>query len=124
MRRILIDYAKQRQTQKRGAGTPLLPLDAAHGVASSGELSDMEADDLVALDDALNRLAAFNPQGARIIQYRFFGGLTNEEIAELLGTSERSVRRAWTVAKGWLRRELGASLDRSAGPQDDDVLPV
>ncbi len=63
-------------------------------------------DTVVALDDALDRLAAFNADGARVVQYRFFAGLSNGEVAELLGTSERTVRRAWTAARAWLRREL------------------
>ena len=61
---------------------------------------------MVALDEALGRLAEFNADGARVVQYRFFAGLSNGEVAELLGTSERTVRRAWTAARAWLRREL------------------
>ena len=63
--------------------------------------------DLLALDEALERLAAFNPEGARIVKLRFFGGLSNEEVADVLASSERTVRRQWSVAKAWLRRELG-----------------
>lgn len=108
MRRILIDYARRRQTGKRGGDQPHLSLDDAEDVASTDEaLTQDQADELVALDDALQRLAEFNPQGARVVQYRFFGGLAHEHSAELLGISERSVRRSWTVAKAWLRRELG-----------------
>jgi RNA polymerase sigma factor (TIGR02999 family) len=121
MRRILIDYAKRRKTGKRGGAQVHVPLDHAEDVATSDNpFTDDQATELLSLDDALTRLAAFNPDGARIVQYRFFGGLSNEEVATLLGTSERTVRRAWTVAKAWLRRELGETLDRSGAfmPQE------
>ncbi len=107
MRRILIDYAKRRNASKRGGDVAHVALHEAEEVAA-GEalLTEAQATELVALDEALIRLAVFNPQGARVVQYRFFGGLSNEEVAEVLGTSDRTVRRAWTVAKAWLRREL------------------
>jgi len=111
MRRILIDYAKQRRAAKRGDGAIHLGLDDAELVPDLG-LSDTDADELIALDDALHRLLTFNPQGARIVQYRFFGGMAETEIAEVLGISERTVRRSWTIARAWLRRELD---DRPAG---------
>jgi RNA polymerase sigma-70 factor, ECF subfamily len=111
MRRILIDYAKRRKAGKRGGGQADLPIDDVHDLPSGDLLAADEAEELLALDEALTRLAQFNPQGAQIVQYRFFGGLTNEEVAELMGTSARTVRRSWTVAKAWLRRELGARLD-------------
>jgi RNA polymerase sigma factor (TIGR02999 family) len=111
MRRILIDYAKRRKAGKRGGGHADVPLDVAGELPSGDLFEDAQADELLALDDALTRLAEFNPQGARIVQYRFFGGLSNEEIAELMGTSPRTVRRSWTVAKAWLRRELGDRVD-------------
>jgi RNA polymerase sigma factor (sigma-70 family) len=89
-----------------------VPLDEAGGVAAEYIVDDEQAAELIALDDALRRLSGFNPDGARIVQFRFFGGLSNDEVAEVMGTSERSVRRAWTVAKAWLRRELTSALDR------------
>jgi RNA polymerase sigma factor (TIGR02999 family) len=114
MRRILIDYAKGRKAGKRGGGRDHMPLDVVEGFAAAeGLLGDEQLTELLALDDALTRLAAFNPQGARIVQYRFFGGLSTEEVAGVLGTSERTVRRAWTASRAWLRRELGEALDRS-----------
>lgn len=113
MRRILIDHAKHHRAQKRGGGATHLPLDGLlELVPGNPPMSDTQADELVALDEALERLAVFNPEGSRIVQYRFFGGLTNPEIAQLLGSSERSVRRSWTVARAWLRAELG---DRPSG---------
>jgi RNA polymerase sigma factor (TIGR02999 family) len=111
MRRILIDYAKLRRARKRGGGAGHAPLDAARDVAAEdGLFSEDQALELIALDEALTRLAAFNPEGARVVQHRFFGGLSNEEVAEVTGSSERSVRRSWTVARAWLRRELEPSL--------------
>jgi RNA polymerase sigma-70 factor, ECF subfamily len=126
MRRILIDYAKQRRAEKRGGGHGHLPLDEAGDVPSGGGLlAEQQAEELIALDEALTRLAEFNPRGAQIVQYRFFGGLSHEEIADVLGASERTVRRSWTVAKAWLRRELGDTLERSAatllGPRSGSV---
>lgn len=106
MRRILIDHARQRRSQKRGGATVPLPLELVElslMKISTGDDSDTA---LVALDEALQRLERFNPDGARVVQYRFFAGLTNPEIAALLGTSERTVRRSWNVARAWLRREL------------------
>ncbi len=115
MRRILIDYAKRRGTSKRGGRVPHVDLDEAGQVpAGEGLFTDDQATELIALDEALHRLAGFNPQGARVVQYRFFGGLSIEEAAEVLGTSDRTVRRAWTVAKAWLRRELGGGLDHAS----------
>jgi RNA polymerase sigma factor (TIGR02999 family) len=113
MRRILVDYAKRRRADKRGGGASHVPLDAIAEPAV-GPLSDAQATELIALDDALARLAAFNADGARIVQYRFFGGLSTGEVADVMGTSERTVRRAWTMARAWLRRELADTL--TGGP--------
>lgn len=109
MRRVLVDYAKARSAQRRGRGLTHVSLDDIGGVADPGALDAEQAEQLIALDDALTRLAVFNPDGARVVQYRYFGGLSNPEIAELLDSSERSVRRMWMVAKAWLQRELGAA---------------
>jgi RNA polymerase sigma factor (TIGR02999 family) len=113
MRRILIDYAKRRLAAKRGGGAGHIRLDEAPEVAAppaDDAFSLDQAHELIALDEALERLAGFNAQGARVVQYRFFGGLTNAEVADVMGTSERTARRAWTVAKAWLRRELERAL--------------
>jgi RNA polymerase sigma factor (TIGR02999 family) len=114
MRRILIDHARGRLRDKRGGDHERVALhdDAVPELAHV--LGDTDADELVALDEALQRLKEFNPQGAQIVQYRFFGGLSNEEIAKLLDVSDRTVRRSWTVARAWLRRELGASLESTS----------
>lgn len=108
MRRILVDYARHRRAAKRGGEQNVVSLNEADALAIADDALSLEhADELLALDEALERLAAFNPQGARVVQYRFFGGLGHDQIAELLGVSERTVRRSWMVAKAWLRRELG-----------------
>ncbi|HZN11366.1 MAG TPA: sigma-70 family RNA polymerase sigma factor [Blastocatellia bacterium] len=100
MRRILVDHARQHHAAKRGAGDSTLSLDAAD------HLADRQAVDLIALDDALNQLATFSPQQGRIVELRFFGGLTIEETAGLLKVSHATVEREWSVARAWLRREL------------------
>lgn len=107
MRRVLIDHARQRRRAKRGDGVTPVPLDEAHMVPHGPLLDETQAEELLALDEALQRLATFNPNGARIVQFRFFGGLSNEEVATLTDSSERTVRRSWTAARAWLRRELG-----------------
>jgi RNA polymerase sigma factor (TIGR02999 family) len=101
MRRILINYAEARRAGKRGGG-------ALHVVLADSELAftDDQLDDFMALEEALERLKAFSPRGADVVTYRFFGGLTHDEIAHVMGTSAVTVRRAWTSAKSWLRREL------------------
>lgn len=101
MRRILINHAEMRRAGKRGSGAMIVELDEL-GIV----ISDDQAEELLALNDALERLGEFNPRGATVVVQRFFGGMTNEEIAGALGTSTITVRRAWTAARSWLRREL------------------
>ena len=100
MRHILVDHARNRLAAKRGGGAPRLSLDPEIGPAQKPEL------DLVALDGALNKLATLDPQQSRLIELRFFGGLSIEDTAEVLGTSPATVKREWTTARAWLRREL------------------
>lgn len=107
MRRVLVDHARRRLRDKRGGGAAHVALDEALDVVA---LTDEQSEDLVALDDALSRLAAFNPEGARIVQLQFFGGLSQGDIAAMIGSSERTVRRQWAVARAWLRRELAPAL--------------
>ena len=107
MRRILVDHARQRHAAKRGGSDLRLPLDEAEAVSVQPEL------DFVALDEVLNRLAEIDSQQSRIVELRFFSGLSVEETAEVLGVSERTVKRDWHVAKAWLRRELSRG-NRSA----------
>ncbi|MEZ5346468.1 MAG: sigma-70 family RNA polymerase sigma factor [Pyrinomonadaceae bacterium] len=102
MRRILVDHARTRKRKKRGGKEEDLPLDEAL-VASSEESSV----DLVALDDALDRLAVFDERQAKVVELRYFSGLTIDETAEILGISNVTVRREWTVARAWLHQEIG-----------------
>lgn len=100
MRRILIDYANARRAQKRGGGVVTVPLDDAVAMAVS------RGDALLALDEALDRLAALNARSARVVECRFYGGMNIEETAEALGTSPATVKREWAVARAYLNREL------------------
>lgn len=100
MRRILVDIARSRGYLKRGAGARRLSLE------QSPEIFKQTDPDLVALDDALNALAAIDPRKSRVIELRFFGGLTAEETAEVLQVSPDTVLRDWKLAKIWLHREL------------------
>jgi RNA polymerase sigma-70 factor (ECF subfamily) len=100
MRRILVDYARSRHSLKRGGKTPRLSLEEALIVSPKGGA------DLVALDDALNALSAIDPRRSRVVELRFFGGLSVEETAEVLRVSAETVMHDWKVAKAWLLREL------------------
>ena len=101
MRRILVDWAVARRAQKRGGGVAAEPLDDAVAMAVE------RGDDLLALDEALDRLTAVSERSARVVECRFFGGMSVEETAEALGTSPATVKRDWTTARAWLNRELG-----------------
>jgi RNA polymerase sigma-70 factor (ECF subfamily) len=106
MRRILVDYARQRVAAKRGGGMPLADLDEA----MAGPLVQ-QSEDLLAIDEALERLTAIDPQQARVVEMRYFGGLTVEETAAALAIAPRTVKREWAMAKAWLRTEI-ESWDR------------
>ncbi len=103
MRRILVDRARMHRAVKRGGGEARVQLDEA--VASFEE----RATDLVALDEALERLAAIDERKCRVVELRFFGGMTSEETAKVLDCPLRSIERDWTMAKAWLRAELSRS---------------
>lgn len=103
MREILIDYARAKQREKRGGGIRPLPLDEVDGRAV---MSPELLPELIELDEALNRLAALDPRQSRIVELRYFGGLTVEETAEVLGTSPSTVAVEWRLARGWLKSEL------------------
>ena len=107
MRRILVDEARHRQRQKHGGGALQVSLTNAAGL--SGE----KTTDLVALDDALQSLAEIDPRKSKIIELRFFGGLTVEETAEVLKLSARQVARDWNLAQAWLFRELNGGRHAS-----------
>ncbi len=104
MRNILIDYARRHTSQKQGGGTPKLHLDEIPGASLPASA------ELIALDTALNKLSTWDPRQVRIVELRFFAGLTEEEIAELLDIGTRTVKREWAVAKAWLQKELAAAL--------------
>ena len=101
MRRILVDHARTRQAQKRGGGMTKLSLDDAISFPR-----EQRAVDLVVLDDALKELAELDPTQSKIVELRFFGGLTIEETAEALRLSPATVKREWTMAKAWLHKTL------------------
>ena len=101
MRRVLVDYARQRARDKRGAGVSVSTLDE-HAISAQ------PAVDIVALDDALERLAQVDPQQSRVVELRFFTGLSVKETAEVLGVSPATVKRDWATAKLWLFNELSA----------------
>jgi RNA polymerase sigma factor (TIGR02999 family) len=103
MREVLVDHARRRRAQKRGGGQAPIPLDATIVVADGAAV---EFDDL---DRALKDLAKLSERQARVVEVRFFGGLTIEESAELLGISAVTVKRDWAVARAWLYRELTGS---------------
>jgi RNA polymerase sigma factor (TIGR02999 family) len=99
MRRVLVDYARRHRRDKRGGGVLVTSLDD-HAVAAAPGV------DVMALNDALERLAAVDPQQCRVVELRFFAGLSVEETAEAIGISPATVKREWTTAKAWLYHEL------------------
>ena len=102
MRRVLVDHARERGRDKRGGGLIFTTL-AEHAIASSSAV------DVLALDEALDRLADMDPQQARIVELRYFTGLTIEETADALGISPATVKRDWTWAKAWLHQQLSST---------------
>jgi RNA polymerase sigma factor (TIGR02999 family) len=110
MRQILLDHAKRRQAAKRGAGVRPVPLHEIEAVLSAGpDPRDAGADALVALDEALHRLQAHDVRQTRIVECRFFGGMTIDDTAIALGVSPATVKRGWAMAQAWLYRELARS---------------
>jgi len=100
MRRILVDHARSRKYSKRGGAQQMLALSEADRFANKPDI------DLVALDDALNALATISEHQCRLVELRFFGGLTIEETAEVLGVSHTTVEKDWALSRAWLRREM------------------
>ena len=108
MRRIMVDHARERHSLKRGGGARKVTLDEAAFV------TETRSEDLLALDEALERLAVQDPRKSQIVELRYFGGLTVEETAEFLKLSQRTVEREWNMAKAWLYRALsGEEPDES-----------
>jgi RNA polymerase sigma-70 factor, ECF subfamily len=100
MRRILVDHARSRLADKRCGGRMLVPLDEALGVSVTRDT------DVLAIDEALRKLAGLNPRHADIVSMRFFGGLSVQEVAAVLDTPKRTLEAEWSLIKAWLRREL------------------
>jgi RNA polymerase sigma factor (TIGR02999 family) len=105
MRRILVDHARARQARKRGGDTRQISLDEAL------EVSNERAAEVIALDAALAALAEFDERKSRMVELRFFGGLSIEETAEVLGVSPGTVMRDWTLTKSWLQRTISKRGD-------------
>ncbi|MBI2836843.1 MAG: sigma-70 family RNA polymerase sigma factor [Acidobacteria bacterium] len=101
MRRILVDHARTHRAGKRGGGVRPVRIDEALAVSGGQDV------DILVLDDALTRLAAVDPEQGRLVERRFFGGLSIVETAEVLSISPASVKREWNLAKAWLHREVG-----------------
>jgi RNA polymerase sigma factor (TIGR02999 family) len=108
MRRILVDHARGHLRDKRGGGVIPVPLDEALVFAPE------QSSELVKLDQSLDRLAKFDPRQSKIVELRFFGGLTVEQTAEVLGISPKTVKRDWSVAKAWLHGDLKANHGNSS----------
>lgn len=104
MRQVLVDRARARKRAKRGGGVRPLALDDAPQIAA--EADEARADDLLALNDALDRLDALDPRAVRVVECRYFAGLTVEETAEALGLSKATIKREWATARLWLFREM------------------
>jgi RNA polymerase sigma factor (TIGR02999 family) len=100
MRQILVDYARRHRASKRGSGACKLTLDDAVALPQRKDL------DIVALDDALNTLAEIDPRQSRVVELRFFAGLSLEETSEVMGIATATVQRDWTAARAWLHREI------------------
>jgi len=103
MRRVLVDHARGHTRDKRGGGLKL-------AIAEIDRVAQAEGDDLVALDEALRRLARLHPQKSRVVELRFFGGLSIEETARVLQVSDSTVERDWKFARAWLARELNRGI--------------
>jgi len=106
IRRLLVDHARSRGRDKRGGGAAKLSLDEALTIAAEGPTTD-----LIELHEALERFGRAEPVRARVVELRFFGGLTGEEIAEVLGVDRRTVSRYWLHGRAWLHRELKEATD-------------
>lgn len=103
MRRLLVDHARSKLRQKRGGGRKRVELD------EEIKVSHRDSEDLLAVDEAINKLASLDPQHAKIVELRFFGGMTVQEVADVMGTSKRAIEREWTMIRSWLRTELDNS---------------
>ena len=110
MRRVLVDHARGRNAQKRGSGATLVTVNDLDDLPRRAPVDI----DLVVLDDALSRLTALDSRQGQIVELRFFGGLSVEETAAVVGVSERTIKREWQTSRAWLRREI-ARIDSAGG---------
>lgn len=109
MRRVLVDHARRRSAAKRGDGAPHVDLDVVLQDEGAGLPPGRQAEiDLAAIDDALKRLEALDPQQGKLVELRFFGGLSIKETADVIGVSPATVKREWAIARAWLQREIMA----------------
>jgi RNA polymerase sigma factor (TIGR02999 family) len=106
MRRILVDHARARAAQKRGGGAEAVSLSLVEAPSGRSEV------ELIALEEALERLATMDPRKAEVVELKFFGGLSAREIAEVLGTSDATVEREWAFARAWLYKAIEGPADR------------
>ncbi len=113
MRRLLVDYARARRTEKRGGGFVRVDIE------NTAPSQEPEFDDLLAIDDLLAQLAASDPRLAQIVELRFFGGLTHAEIGDTLGITERTVKRDWQLARAWLFSHLRRDKAHDVGQLGD-----
>lgn len=107
MRRVLVDYARTRRRHKRGGGLQAVPLEEVEPF-----LSDRAGEEVLGVDDALERLRALQPRAVQVVEMHFFGGLTLHELAPMLGISEKTAQRDWQAARAWLRKEVRADVGR------------
>jgi len=109
MRRVLVDHARRRSAAKRGDGAPHVDLDVVLQDEGAGLPPGRQAEiDFAAIDDALKRLEALDPQQGKLVELRFFGGLSIKETADVIGVSPATVKREWAIARAWLQREIMA----------------
>jgi len=109
MRRVLVDHARRRSAAKRGDGAPHVDLDVVLQDEGAGLPPGRQAEiDFAAIDDALKRLEALDPQQGKLVELRFFGGLSIKETADVIGVSPATVKREWAIARAWLQREITA----------------
>ena len=107
MRRVVVDRARHRNRAKRGGGVVPLPLKAGLNVMEEKGTGELNSEDIIMLDATLDRLAEFDTRGAKVVECRYFAGLSIEETAQALHCSPITVKRAWRGARSWLRREMG-----------------